>query len=81
MTVRDNLIATKDHFHKYGAKSIQAAFMGAVRQDDPFALATLVALRDSLPDGYQDFRDFESSRNWRAKDAYKVFDRAIEANK
>lgn len=78
MSVRENLIAAKDQFRRYGGRSIHAAFLGACR-NAPDALDTLAALRSALPDGYRDFSDFESSRLWRAKDAYRVFDRAIAA--
>lgn len=76
-STRDNLIKARAHFQKYGARSIEAAFRGAIRQDAPNALETLAALRAALPDGVSNFRSFESSRNWSVREAYRVFDRAI----
>lgn len=78
MSVKTDLIAAKEQFRRYGGKSIEAAFRGVCSRS-PNALETLVALRSALPPPHKDFRDFESSRHWRAKDAYAVFDRAIEA--
>lgn len=78
-STRDNLIKAKTHFQKYGGRSIEAAFRGAIRRDDPNALETLVALRGALPEGFSDFMAFDRSRSWSRKEAFRVFDRAISS--
>jgi hypothetical protein len=77
MALVDDLKAAKERFHAYSSNSIYASFVGAT-QGSPTALDALVLLRESLPKPFKDFREFEASRSWRRKDAYRTFDRAIE---
>lgn len=75
--VRSDLIAAREAFLRMdGEKSIYLAHRLACNRS-PTGLDTLVALRDALPAPFTDFHQFESSRGWRAKDSYAVFDRAI----
>lgn len=77
-TVKENLIAAKIRFISCKANQMQPVVY-AIVQGMPNALETLVALRESLPEGFSDFRDFESSRLWSRKAALQTFDRAIDA--
>lgn len=74
--IKPILIEARQRFIEYRCKSIQAALTG-VAQDRPGGLAALVALRESLPEGFRDFADFESSRLWSRRKAIRVFDDAI----
>ena len=77
-SVKENLISLKGTFMTYRANSIHALVMHQMN-GNPHALDTLVALREALPEGFADFKDFESARSWSRKSALQVFDRAIEA--
>lgn len=77
-SVKENLIAARTKFQAMNGKSIRAAFMLACKNASN-SLDTLSALQANLPNGFHTFEEFEASRNWRKKDAYAIFDRAIAA--
>ncbi len=76
MSLKDDLIASRARFTDCRANSIEAAFRGAC-STSPTALSSLVLLRESLPTPFEDFREFETSRSWSRREAFRVFDRAI----
>ena len=77
MSVLEDLIATRNRFESVrGNTSIQSAHYGACHSSET-SLASLVALREALPPGFADFKQFETDRCWSRKKAMEVLDRAV----